>query len=418
MGTLSELLGPSATSIRGGKKKSWASLSAFFDSVSGYGTNKKATIKEQIDAYTGWVNIACSVLYKRVAEIPWRYFRSDTGEEIKPSPRGLYPTINRIFMEPNQYQDMRSIISYLQLSLDLTGMAFLLREDDPVFGTPLRLWPLNTSRFYKFELADTLQGWIKSFCFRFDDGFKFYKPENILYFNYQNPSDPRLPFSVIQGQANVVNIDEYLEKYESKFFQNSARPDIILSYPENVQLDEDEAKKILEDWRKKFQGVDKAHQITITDQGAKVEKLTVQNADLALSWLAGWTADKIMAAYNVPKATVGLVKDVNKNSAQATTESFNSEAVLPRLRLLEGALNRGVLRRFDPRLEMRFDNPVPRDRQQLTDEHKIKTGISTRTLNEQRALDGQKPVKNGDEIFIPLNYIALSDRSPSRDVND
>lgn len=167
-------------------------------------------------------------------------------------------------VDPNGYQEWRSLISYVQLSLDLYGAAFLLRVDDAL-GRPFQLHCLNTTKLYRIVKGEKLYDWVKSFAFTFEDGIKYFKPENILYFHYVNPSDPRLPFSVIQGQANVVNIDNYLEKYESKFFENSARPDIILSYPETVVLEEEDAKKIVENWRKKMQGVDKAHQITITD---------------------------------------------------------------------------------------------------------------------------------------------------------
>ncbi len=414
MGLISDVLGSDA---RGVKKKSWASLSAFFDSVSGYGTNKKASIREQTESFRSWVYICCNVIQKRVSEIPFRFYRIDTGEEIKPSSRGIYPTINRIFVDPNGYQEWRSLISYVQLSLDLYGMAFLLRVDDAL-GKPWQLHPLNTTKLYRIVKGEKLYDWIKAFAFTFEDGPKYFKPENILYFHYINPSDPRLGFSVIQGQAAAVSIDGYLEKYESAFFQNSARPDIVLSYPENVVLEEDEAKRIIEDWRKKFRGVDKAHQITITDQGAKIEKLTVQNSDLALNWLAQWTADKILSAYGVPPSSVGIIRDVNKNSAQATNESFNSESILPRLRLLEEVLTRGVLQRFDKRLALKFDSPVPRDKEELIKEHKVKVGVPSVTINESRESEGQKKVKGGDKIFVPLNFVPLTSQRPSRGDDD
>ncbi len=414
MSLISDVLG---SSVGGVKKKSWASLSAFFDSVSGYGTNKKTSIREQTESFSSWVYICCNVIQKRVSEIPFRFYRIDTGEEIKPSSRGIYPTINRIFVDPNGYQEWRSLISYVQLSLDLYGMAFLLRVDDAL-GKPWQLHPLNTTKLYRIVKGEKLYDWIKAFAFTFEDGIKYFKPENILYFHYVNPSDPRLGFSVIQGQAAAVSIDGYMERFEEKFFQNSARPDFSISYPETVQLDPEDAEKLIQQWKNRFQGSDRAHLPAVLDQGAKIEKMTVQNSDLALNWLAQWTADKILSAYCVPPASVGIIRDVNKNSAQATAEVFNSECILPRLRLIEEVVTRGVLQRFDPRLALKFDSPVPRDKEELIKEHKVKVGVPSVTINEARERDGQKKVKGGNAIYVPLNFVPLTAQRPTRGDDD
>ena len=116
---------------------------------------------------------------------------------------------------------------------------------------------------------------------------------------------------------------------------------------------------------------------------------------------------------------MGILKDVNKNSAQATAESFNSECILPRLRLLEEVLTRGVLQKFDARLALKFDSPVPRDKEELIREHKVKVGVPSVTINEAREREGQKSLgPKGDHVFIPLNFIALSDRSSRRDAEE
>ncbi|GAG12556.1 unnamed protein product, partial [marine sediment metagenome] len=269
----------------------WAELHAFFDQMGGYGTEKKSTIREQLNEYRSWIHICCNVIYRRVSEIEWKYYRIDTDEEVKKRNR-IYSAINRIFVDPNPWLEMRFMMQYLQLSLDLTGMAFLLREDDPVFGTPLRLWPLRVSTFYKIVKGDTLRDWIKGFTFNINGSYVTYSPDNILYFHYPDVDDPRDAASPIKSQAYSIDIDHYLEAYESSFFKNSARPDFAITYPESVQIEEDDGKRIITEWKKRFSGGEEQwHQATILDQGAKIEKMTVQNDDLALTWLAQWSAD-------------------------------------------------------------------------------------------------------------------------------
>ena len=412
MGMISDVLG---SSVQGGvKKKTWASLHSFFDRIGSgggwWGQGEKTQVAEQVKEYRDWIAAAVSVIYRRVSEIDYSFWRTDRDEELKKT-SGTYRTISRIFEQPNEYMEFRAIKSFCQLQLDLFGMAFLLREDDPVFGTPLRLWPLNVVNLYKIEKGETFRDYIKGFTFRIGGELVTYSPDNICYLHYPSPVDFRDGWSPIRSQSGSVDIDTALTQYERMFFKNSARPDLAISYPPEVQLDPEEGEKIVAEWNKKFRGEDKFHRICLLDQGASLEKISVNNQDLALAFTAGFSRDKILACYNVPVGKMGIQKDINKDSSQSIEETFGRECIRPRLKLWDEVLTRKILQRFDPRLAIRHANPVPRDEEVLLEEHKIKTGVSSRTLNEQRLIDGQKSIgKKGDHVFIPLNYVALTDR--------
>ncbi len=406
MGMLTGILGKQEV-----KKRSWAELHSFFDTMTGYSTDEKNTITQQLAEYRSWVMVVTNVIYRRFSEIDYKFYRNDTDEEIKKR-NPAYKAISKIFRDPNDFMEFRYLKQVTQLSLDLTGYAFIYREDDPVFGLPLKLWPLNVSDFRGLVLGKTFRDWIIGFKFLIGGDEVILSPSNVLYFHYPHPKDARLGSSPIQQQAYAIDVDHYIEVYESSFFQNSARPDIALSYPENVQLEEEDAKKIIADWKKKFRGEEKYHEIALLDQGAKIEKLTTQNQDLALAWLSGWSMDKILSAFCVPKGKVGIMVDINKSSSQSIEETFNRESILPRLRLFDEVVTRSVLQRFDERLEMRHNNPVPKDQEILIKEATEKTGVPTRTINEQREIDGQRPVPGGDSVHIPLNFVALGSNRP------
>ncbi len=394
------------------QRRSWSELHAWFDTVTGYSADGKNTIAKQLAEYRSWVNIATNVIYRRFSEIDWKYYRNDTDEEVRKKNR-IYSTINKIFVDPNPFMEFRLLEQYTQLALDLVGYAFILREDDPVFGLPYRLWPLQVTDFLGLVKGKTFRDWILGFRFRIGDEEITYSPDNILYFRYPSPFDPRDGWSPIKSQAYAIDVDHYIEIYESDFFKNSARPDIALSYPPEVTLEKEDAERIIAEWKKKFQGEEKYHEIALLDQGAKIEKLSAQNEDLSLAWLAGWSQDKILSAYTVPKGKVGIMTEINKSSSQSIEETFNRECVLPRLRLFDEVMTRGVLQRFDERLEMRHDNPVPKDQEVLLKEAKEKTGVPTRKINEQREIDGQKGIgPEGDVIMVPLNYIPLGSTQP------
>ncbi len=420
MGMISDVLG---SSVQGGvKKKSWASLHSFFDRIGSgggwWGQGEKTQIHEQLAEYQGWVASCVNVIARRVSEIDHKYYRRDLDEEIKKKNR-IYQTIDRIFTDPNPFQEFRGLKTVISMSLDITGMAFVLREDDPVFGLPLRMWPLSVSNFRGLIKGETFRDWIKGFRFVIGGEEVVYSPDNILYFRLPSPVDPRDGWSVIRSQAGVIDIDGYVTKFERDFFKNSARPDLAISYPPEITLEKEDSERIIAEWKKKFQGSDNVHQIALLDSGAHLEKISLRNEDLALAWLAGWSKDKILSCFGVPEGKLGLIENINKNSAFSVETTFNREAILPRLMLMDEVFTRGILQRFDPRIEMKHCNPVPADHELLIKEAQIKTGVPTRMVNEQREIDGQKSIgPKGDVIMTPLNYVPLTAQRTSRGDDD
>lgn len=302
-------------------RKSWGELHAFFDNIL-KSSAAKNTVKSQLNEYRSWVHIATSVIYRRVSEVDYKFFRKDTEEEIKPGNR-VYKIVKNIFDEPNPFMDFRFLKAFTQLQLDLTGKAFILRIDDGL-GLPLQLWPLMVDDFKQLEKGTGYGGWITGFTFNIDGKYRTYKPENILYFHYPNPKDPRDGMSPIQSQAYAIDVDHYIEVYERDFFRNSARPDFLIKYPPEVTIaDEDEAQRIKEQWQKSFRGEGNYHNIGILDSGGDIIQLTPKNKDLDLMFLANWSQEKILAAYNVPPGKVGMVKDVNRANAIGIDITFN-----------------------------------------------------------------------------------------------
>jgi len=397
-----------------GRRKSWGELHSFFDTILRGGGNTKSTVKQQLEEYRSWIYIAVSTIYRRMEEIDFRFFRNDNGEEIEPG-TPVYNTISSIFRYPNPNMDYRFFKGFMQMQLDLTGMAFAIRQDDSAFGLPLYLWPIPSKSLVKIHYSDKLLNWIDGFEFMIGQKRVMYPANKILYFYYPHPEDPRAPCSPIKSQAYAVDIDHYIEVYERDFFKNSARFDYAIKYPEEIALEEEDIERLKRQWKEKFQGggAGSYHELAILDQGADVVELSPKNEDLALMSLAQWSQDKVLAAYTVPAGKVGLVKDVNKANAVGIDITFNSECIMPRLKLHDAVVNRMVLSQFDSRIELRHNNPVPRDRELDIEEIKTKVGTPIWSVNEGRKRDNLPPVEGGDVVYVPLNMMPLSATVPS-----
>lgn len=386
--------------------KSWSELHTFFDTIL-KSSSTKSTTAQQLEEYRSWVHIATSAIYRRVGSVSYGLIREDTEEKLKPS-SSAYKRIMGVINKPNEFHSFRFLKQYVQLQLDLTGKAFVLCVQD-VFGRPIELYPLNVSQFVKLQRGKSYNQWITGFVFQIDDNYITFSPNNILYFHYPHPEDPCEGCSPIKNQSFAIDVDHYIEVYERDFFKNSARPDFLLQFPENISIEtEEEAERIKAQWKKNFGGAGQFHSMGVIDRGGKILELTPKNADLDLGFLADWSADKILAAYNVPPGKVGLVKDVNRANALGIDVTFNSESIKPRLDLLDDVFSRGVTYKFDPRIRLQHANPIPRDHEAEIKEYEKKVGVPMWTINEAREKDGRPPVKGGDEIMMPLNYSPLS----------
>ena len=80
---------------------------------------------------------------------------------------------------------------------------------------------------------------------------KIFKPFETIYLRYPDPKEPVVGRSPIEAMAYEIDIDHYIAVYERAFFKNSARPDVIIKYPEELESPE-EADRIREQFFKKF----------------------------------------------------------------------------------------------------------------------------------------------------------------------
>jgi len=288
-------------------KDSWASLAAFFDAAASSASDDKTTTSSQLSEYRSWVYDCVNIISNRLSTIDYYFVRADTNEEIKRDSK-LFEVISRPIQKPNSHMSYRFLIQWMQTQLDLSGMCFALILPNKL-GVPLEIWPLNVNDFDKI-LLDKETGFPVAFQFRYNSRIVTYPAENVLYVWYPSPTNLWEGRSPIQSHARIIDLDNYIEIYEKNFFKNSARFDIALQT--EARLDEEEAYKIKQMWESKFQGVENAHRVAVLHSGLQAVPLQITNKDFEFMNLAGWTQDKILAAYGVPAGKLGLVKDVNR----------------------------------------------------------------------------------------------------------
>lgn len=386
-------------------KKSYEQLRQMIAHEQGGGaTNLKVAPKQQIEAYRSWVYACVTLISDRVATLPYAFYNKNTGEKLSTKNKN-FATFTKPFRQPNEIMSFRFIKQFCQIQLDLCGMAVIypLRN---MIGQVWELWPLNMNDFVKVEVGGSLTNPTVNYVFRSGAGWISFTNQELIVLQYPNPQNIYSPMSPIQAQAFASDIDTYVEIYERDFFKNSARVDMALST--DIPIDQDKADEIKQRWKEKYQS--NFHDVAVLDSGLKPVPIKFTNRDFEFLNLANWSMEKVLATYRVPKAKLGFA-DANRSGAVQSDISFNRESIEPRLITWDEELTSIVCVSFDERLQVKHDNPIPRDRLLELQESKVYLGgLPTYTINEWRQeVQNKPPVTGGDVIIIPNKYIKLED---------
>lgn len=410
-------LGSVGNAFRAGIEKSgWNDLQAIFaNALSGTGANRKKSPTAQLREYQSWIYIILTTIYGRTSTVPWNLFVQRAGNELEQLNNQFEHPLHKLLVKPNPFMTGTFFQQYIQMSLDLTGMAFVWKIKNGL-RRPAELWPLNVAEFVDFIPGETTKDFIKGYSFTTMD----FAREDIIYLYYPNPNPSFFSslgtqqstqllasiagMSPVQAEARIVDIEKYVEIYERDFFENSARPDVILKAGETT-LKEKERNRLLTAWKQKHQGPNKFHEPTILSKGMDVDILKITNRDFEFFKLAGWTKDMLFATYSVPEGKAGLVKDINRANQIGVDITFNEECVLPRLNLWDESFTNQLAHDFDEKLVVKHDNPVPSDKDAILARQGFDIKNYVKTINEIRQEEKLESVAWGDKPWMPFNLV-------------
>lgn len=376
----------------------------------------KTSPKTQLGEYRSWVSSCVSLISDRVSTVPYKFYRKDTDEEIT-SRNHAYKIFTKPFFNPNPLMSFRFIKAWCQVQLDMCGMSCIYKARNSL-GQIWELWPLNMNDFMgAFDkkgmpiefITDILP---EDVIYVFQIGGKQYNFSNfdLLILNYPHPTRPFFGASPIQSQAYAVDTQRYIEVYERDFFYNSARVDMVLVTEQEV--DDEKAGRIKERWMEKhsYGSGGKFHDITVLSHGLKPEPLKFTNKDFEFMNLAGWTKDMVLSAYRINPAKLGNTEKTNRAASVQVDIDFNRDCIQPRLAQWDEELNKEILSQFDSRVEIKHDNPIPRDRLiELQEGRVFLGGIPSLTVDEYRHKKHNLPAtEGGNELIVPSTFIPIS----------
>ena len=365
--------------------------------------SKKAS--DYLEALKGWVYGCVKARSDDVSQINLRLFRvknrkgGDVEEIVDHDVLSLLHTVN-------PWQTFDNLIEATQTYLDLAGEAFWLLMKNKSGNKVLQIWALRPDWF---EVMTDKKLFVKGYKYRVAGAEPItFEPDEIIHFKNFNPTNPYRGLSVVGAVALAVDSEQFAERYNRKFFENSAMPSIVLSTEQSLQPEQ--IKRIKAEWNNTYGGISKAHKTTVMSGGIEAKPFSVSQKDMEFLEGQKYSRDKILAIFKVPKTVLGMTEDVTVSNAEATDLIFAKRTVKPAMRKIVNHLNEFLIPKMGIKEDIffTFDDPTPENREQVLKSYDTLFRLGSLTGNEIRDAEGLENIEGLDKFYVPINMMPVT----------
>ena len=438
IGYLDRLRNPSATVkiAKPGKTGPIAGVpivGAYYTNV-GAGVTPEKEYWQLVEAYKSWVYTCIDKLGKSIAMIPLKLFvyrSKQTGKIIRDVQwKANYRMLERdedrkyflkdlnlereeltehpfleLISRPNKFMTRFTLWYNTMIRLELSGLCGWLKLRDnlnvtrQIFPLPLTKWA--TLRAKVTSVAD-LDYW------EYRDGniYQKFTPEQVFPMIYPHPASPFQGMSPLMAQTYPYDIDLFLMQQQKSFFEHGATPGLHLTTDQNLHKDQvDELKATIHE---QYTGSLKAGDTLITHSGLKASAIGQTARQSMIDEVGRFARDKLITAFDLSPAKVGLVEDVNRANMAGLDRTFIHECMRPKCMLMEESIEAFFLPDYDQGLTCDFELPSTEDQEYelRAMETRIRTKVTV--INQERENLGMEPVDWGDRPWGTWGDIQLS----------
>lgn len=351
--------------------------------------------------YNGWIYLAVSTIAQEVAGIKLKLFKKDSKGNVEQV--FDHPSI-KVLSHANDYMTQYDIFERLQSNQELQGneywfITYLNNQPSSIYPLPPEsVTPIRG----KFE-------YVKGYIYKVDGETINIPVKNILQFKQFNPMSDIIGMSTLEAAKVAAQTDTFSKKYNLKYFQNDARPDVILEFED--ALDPEAEKRLLEKWNQNHSGPDKQFKTAVASGGLKINSFQIAHRDMEYLEGRKFTRDEIMAIFRVPLTVAGLTGNETYASAKAADYAFSKRTITPKMTRIINVLNEHYLKLFPDTEGMyfEFESPVAEDRDMVLRGYTSGIKDGWMSINDVRRAEDLPEIEGGESVMIPFNVQPLGE---------
>lgn len=342
------------------------------------------------------------VLSESVAQLPLKIYRRKGGERQEASDHYLYSLLHDA---PNPRQTAFNFWEAITASLTLWGNAYAMADYDTA-GRVSALWFLDPSRVIprKTEKGDLV------YDVTTRQGRKTYLWGEIFHI-------PGLSFDGLQGRSVVRVAAESIGQgmsasgYARRFFSNDATPRGVLEM-DGFFKDTDAVERLRKSWNDLYQGANNAHRVAILENGLKFKPLTINPEDAQLLETRKYNRSEIAGIFRVPPHMIGDLEKATFTNIEHQSIDFVKFSLSPWLKRIEQSIS---LQLFAPSERKKFfaefkqEGMLKGDTKNRYEAYEVAIRSGWMSINEVRALENLNPVDGGDEHYLQMQMVPISE---------
>ncbi len=365
-----------------------------------YGTGISSKQREYLQEMKGWVFSCVTSISDEIASIDLKLYRQLSGKIEEVTDHPILDSLYKVNNYTTKFDHFWLTSSYMELTGECPW--FLDKENGQIKG----IYILQPS---KITPIPDKQKIIQGYSYELDHGKRItIPPDELIFLKFPNPSNPFRGLGTLQAAARTVDIDNYSEEWNAKFYENSARPDIVIKV-KGETLTKEQKEKVKASILKSYQGVDKSHGVAVLFGDMELDKFGFNQKDMDFLEQQKFSRDKILGVFRVPKAIVAQTEGVNFASADVAQYVFTARTIKPKMERLIQQLNEFYVPLFPDgqNLFLDYEDPVPSNSEQklMTYDNAIKNGWMT--INEVREAENLEPIEGGDRPLVSTMMVPL-----------
>jgi HK97 family phage portal protein len=213
----------------------------------------------------------------------------------------------------------------------------------------------------------------------------------------------------------------YRESYNKSYFENEARPDVILKHNPDITkgilpLQDEVRRRMARNWFNSFGGPKRTRLPVLLESGVDIDILSEARKDMDFREMEKSLRERILACHGVPPALANLYEYANYANVKEQIRIFWRVTLPPKCTRITNTITRTILKPYDNDLWCRFDlsdisalEETVKEREERLSRMLERGGI---TLGQYRQFMGMRvdpsdPFK--DKRVISANLLPLED---------
>jgi len=299
----------------------------------------------------------------------------------------------------NSFMNYFSLFELTNLYQELCGNAYWYILEDKL-GVPVEIWPMPPQNV---KILPDKINFIRGYRFKNGMDEEDFDESKVIHFKFPSPTSLYYGRSPLSAVTEAYNISQKINRYEDFVFGNMGR--IEGAFETDNELSQYEFDRLKEEINQTFRGIENVGKSPLLEKGVHYKTYGLAPKDLSFMQGRKAVKEEIVNAYG---QSLGLYdKDATRANAEVASFTHMKDTIRPRLIRMEEKLNEKLTPRFDDKLFVAFDDPIPIDKDQKLKEREVNLKMGYSSINMEREADNRESVAWGDIPILNRNLAIL-----------